>query len=123
MVISAASARRSACLFHWGNILAVMVPVPFIALWFGASIFVYAMNREHPEPRVGRYTQRAANRFYVTAASVIVLGKFVTPREGEILWWFLLFWGAAIVVVVLPSLLDLYRIRHEQWHDIDLDEG
>ncbi|MFP5506851.1 MAG: hypothetical protein ACLGH6_11690, partial [Gammaproteobacteria bacterium] len=86
--VSARSARRTASLFNYGNIVA-MVPglllAPYILiakptgvatvllfvlmivppiLWFGVSMVVYAMARHHPDPQVGHFTQQAAYRFY-----------------------------------------------------------
>ncbi|MCK5905916.1 MAG: hypothetical protein KAG86_11560, partial [Gammaproteobacteria bacterium] len=58
-IVTAASAKSSAKLFSYGNIVAVLIPVPMLIFWFGASIVFYAMQRHHPNPRVGYYTQIA----------------------------------------------------------------
>lgn len=116
-IITAKQTRRSAALFNWGCIVAVLVPMPFFILWFGGSILVYTLNRQHPDPRVGRYTQRAATRFYGVAGALIVLGKFV-PEDDSTLMWYLLLWGLGVLILVPWSLYDIYRIWHEDWHDI-----
>ncbi len=96
MHITAQSARRSAYMFNWGSIAAVLLPIPFLPLFFGAS----------------------ANRFYLMAGSAIVLGKFI-PESEDTLFWFFLLWLLAVVVVLIPSLRDIYRIWHDHWVDID----
>jgi hypothetical protein len=79
-IVPARSARTAAKLFNYGNILAVLMPFPLIIFWFGASMFVYAMNRHHPNERVGHYTQQAAYRFYAIVGALIVVGTFFPPR-------------------------------------------
>jgi hypothetical protein len=63
-VVSGRSAANAAKFFNYGNIIAVLIPIPFVALWFGGSMLFYAFNRHHPNPKVGHYTQQAAYRFY-----------------------------------------------------------
>jgi hypothetical protein len=118
MQITAQSARRSAYLFNWGSIAAVLLPIPFLPLFFGASIFLYAINRNHPEPKVGYYMQRSANRFYLVTASVIVLGKFIPESSNTMNWYFLL-WLLAVFALLIPSAKDIYTIWHDSWVDID----
>lgn len=115
--ISARSACFAAQLFHWGNIVAILVPVPLGVLWVGASMVVYAMNRHHPEPRVGDHTQQAAYRFYGLIGFVVVIGTFFGT---ELIYW-LVTWAAMALILVPWSAWDLWRIRHEQWHDIELE--
>lgn len=122
MHITAQSARRSAYLFNWGSIAAVLLPIPFLPLFFGASVFLYAMNRNHPEPKVGYYMQKAANRFYLMAGSAIVLGKFI-PESEDTLFWFFLLWLLAVAVVLIPSVRDIYRIWHDHWVDINTPDS
>ena len=43
-------------------------------LWLGLSMLVYAMNRHHPNPKVGHYTQQAAYRFYGVMDNTEVFG-------------------------------------------------
>lgn len=113
------SARRAATLMHYGNIVAILLPFPLLIFWFGASMLVYAMNRHHPNPKVGYYTQRGATRFYAITGFFIVIGTFF-PGDG---WtWHLVFWIMAALILVPWSILDLRRIYREQWTDIPLDD-
>jgi len=102
--ISAASSRMAARLFNIGNIFAMLpglVFAPIILLgqpdrtsmiymfilmvvppilWFGISIIVYIIQRHHPNPRVGHYTQWAAFRFQGLFGTVIPVGTFYCPQ-------------------------------------------
>jgi len=51
--VTAANARKTAKIFYYGNLLAVLIPFPVFILWFGAGILVYALFRHHPNSRVG----------------------------------------------------------------------
>lgn len=113
------SAKRAASLMNYGNIIAILLPFPLLIFWFGASMLVYAMNRHHPNPKVGYYTQQAATRFYAVAGFFIVIGTFI-PGNGWI--WYLLAWATALLILVPWSIMDLRRIRREEWIDIPLDD-
>ncbi|HXH03807.1 MAG TPA: hypothetical protein VNN09_10875 [Candidatus Competibacteraceae bacterium] len=118
-VVSAASARKAASLMNYGNIIALLVPVPLLILWFGASMLVYAMNRHHPNPRVGHYTQQAAYRFYGVTGFFTAAATFI-PGGG---WqYYLVAWALAALVIIPWSILDLVRIRREQWQDTVIPE-
>ncbi len=116
-VLRGRSARRAAEIFNYGNIAAVLVPVPVGLLWLGASMIVYAMNRHHPNPRVGHYTQMAAYRFYGVTGFFVAAATFI-PGDG---WkWYLAAWIAGIAVLVPWSILDIVRIRRDRWEDMVL---
>lgn len=140
--ISARSARRTAALFNYGNIIAiapgaVLAPYILIAkpagvtsvllfvlmmvppiLWFGASMVVYAMARHHPNTDVGHYTQRAAYRFYGMFGVVIPVGTFYGTN-----WHLWIITGGVVALVLIPwSLWDLRRIRAHAWRDTVVDE-
>lgn len=117
-VVTARSARFSASLFNYLNIVAVLLPVPLLVFWFGASMFVFAMNRHHPNPRVGHYTQWAAYRLYGVVGAILPVATFFGP---ELRYW-LFIWIVAVVIVVPWSVLDLVRIRREAWVDTPLDD-
>lgn len=117
-VISARSARAAARLFNYGNIVAMLVPLPLGILWLGASMIVYAMNRHHPNERVGHYTQQAAYRIYGVAGFVVVVATFFGT---DVRLW-LITWAVAAAVIIPWSLLDLWRIRCETWHDTELED-
>ncbi|PWV61775.1 hypothetical protein C7443_105208 [Plasticicumulans acidivorans] len=119
-IVRGSDSRRAASWMHWGNIVSVLVPVPLLIFWFGASMLVYAMNRHHPEPRVGHYTQQAAYRFYAITGFFTAAATFI-PGGG---WtWYIAAWAAAALVIIPWSLLDLRRIRREEWNDIILPEN
>jgi Na+/serine symporter len=68
-VARGSSAKRASALMNYGNLIAILIPFPLLIFWFGASMLVYAMNRHHPNPKVGHYTQQAAYRFSESPAS------------------------------------------------------
>lgn len=112
-VITSASARGAARLFNYGNLIAVILPVPLGILWFGASMVVYAMNKHHPNPRVGHFTQQAAYRFYGVVGFVVAIGAFF--GTGLMTW--LITWAAAAVILIPWTIWDLLRIQRESWQD------
>ncbi len=110
-------ARTAASVFNYGNILAILVPVPLGMLWLGLSMLVYAMNRHHPNEKVGHYTQQAAYRFYGITGFFVAAATFI-PGGG---WnYYLIAWAFAALVLIPWSLLDLVRIRRDQWDDMEL---
>ncbi len=119
-VARGSSARRAAALMNYGNIVSILVPFPLLIFWFGASMLVYAMNRHHPDPKVGHYTQRAASRFYGVTGFFIVIATFI-PGDGW--FWHLIAWILALSILVPWSIVDLRRIYRDQWMDIALDEN
>jgi hypothetical protein len=111
--ISAAAARRAAALFNYGNLVATILPLPLGIFWLGASMVVYAMNRHHPNPRVGYYTQWAAYRFYGFVGFVVAEATFYTT--GIKAW--VITWVAMAVILIPWTIYDLVRIYREEWHD------
>ena len=85
-VARGSSAKRASALMNYGNLIAILVPFPLLIFWFGASMLVYAMNRHHPNPKVGHYTQQAAYRFYGVTGFFIVIATFI-PGSGWI-WYY-----------------------------------
>lgn len=115
--LPACKARSAAAVFNYGNILAILAPIPLGLLWLGLSMLVYAMNRHHPDEKVGRYTQQAAYRFYGTSGFFVAAAMFI-PGGG---WnYYIIAWAFAAVVLIPWSILDLIRIRRDQWDDIEL---
>ena len=117
-MVSARSSRAAARLFNFGNIVAMLVPLPLGILWLGASMIVYAMNRHHPNERVGHYTQQAAYRIYGVAGFVVVVATFFGT---DVRLW-LITWALAAAVIIPWSLVDLWRIQRETWHDTELED-
>ena len=98
-------ARAAATVFNIGNIVAIIVPIPLGMLWLGMSMLVY--------------TQQAAYRFYGITGFFVAAATFI-PGGG---WdYYLLAWGLAALVLVPWSIIDLVRIRQDQWEDIELVE-
>lgn len=112
-IIPAASARRAATLFNYGNLVAILLPLPLGILWLGLSMVVYAMNRHHPNPRVGYYTQWAAYRFYGLVGFVVAEATFY--NEGHLAW--LITWAVLAAILIPWTIYDLVRIYRETWHD------
>jgi len=118
-VARGSSARTAAMLMHLGNIFAIVF-IPVIILWCGASMLVYAMNRHHPNPKVGDYTQRAATMFYSISGFFVVVATLI-PSDG---WnYYLLAWILAALIIVPWSIRDLIRIYQDEWLDIPIDES
>ena len=114
-VLSGRKARFAAAVFNYGNIIAILLPVPLGMLWLGLSMLVYAMNRHHPNPRVGYYTQQAAYRFYAVSGFFVAIATFI-PGGG---WtYYLVAWVLAAAILIPWSILDLIRIRRECWDDM-----
>jgi hypothetical protein len=114
-VLSGRKARFAAAVFNYGNIIAMLLPVPLGMLWLGLSMLVYAMNRHHPNPRVGYYTQQAAYRFYAVSGFFVAIATFI-PGGG---WnYYLVAWALAAAILIPWSILDLMRIRRECWDDM-----
>jgi hypothetical protein len=112
------SARFAAMQMDLGNLVSMCLP-PLPILWFGGSMLVYALHRHHPDPRVGRYTQQAAYRFYGVMGAIIPIGTFF-PGRGITSW--LIAWGIGLAVIVPWSLWSIWRIRSEDWPDLELTE-
>lgn len=116
-VARGSSARTAATLMNYGNIVSIVI-VPLIILWCGASMLVYALNRHHPNPKVGYYTQRAATRFYAISGFFIVIATLI-PGGG---WrYYLIAWVLAAFVIVPLSVFDLMRIYKDEWVDVPID--
>ena len=116
-VLSGRKARKAASVFNIGNIIAILVPLPLGILWFGLSMVIYAMNRHHPNQRVGHYTQQAAYRFYGITGFFVAAATFI-PGGG---WtYYLVAWGMAAAILVPWSIHDLIRIRRERWDDLQV---
>ncbi len=122
-VARGSSARTAASLMDYGNIIVIII-IPLVIFWFGASMVVYAMNRHHPNPKVGHYTQWAAYRFYGVTGFFTVIATFFPGGEmGSSLIYYLIAWALAAVVIIPWSIIDLIRIHRDEWVDIPLDDG
>ena len=110
-------ARAAASLFNIGNIVAILAPVPLGILWVAISMLVYAMNRHHPNEKVGHYTQQAAYRFYGITGFFVAAATFI-PGKG--LTYYLVAWAAAALIIIPWSIVDLIKIRKDHWQDMEV---
>jgi hypothetical protein len=118
-VATARRARSAAAIFNIGNIIAILVPIPLGMLWFGMSMFVYAMNRHHPNEKVGHYTQQAAYRFYGITGFFVAAATFIPGRDWT---YYLIAWAAAGFILVPWSIYDLIKISKDTWVDTPIPE-
>lgn len=116
-IVTANSSRRAAQWMDIGNLITTCSPV-LIPIWFGVSMFIYAMNRHHPNERVGYHTQWAAYRFYGMIGLVIPVATFFPVDIG----YYLILWAVLAVIMVPWTIISLRKIRQEQWHDIAYTE-
>lgn len=118
--ITAESSRKTARIFYFGNIVAVLIPFPFFILWFGASMFVYAMLRHHPNPRVGYYTQIAAYHYYGLAGLLVPVLTFA-PGDFFVKYWLYL-WILCAAVILPLAVVQILKINKEQWQDVKIEK-
>jgi len=114
-MITGESCKSAAKWFSYGNIAAMIVPLPIFVLWFGGSIVLYAINRHHPSAKVGEYTQKAAHSFYATAALLVVVGTFF-PADA---FYYLVFWAVSAAYVLPVAIMDIRKINRDVWEDVD----
>lgn len=118
LIIQAAESQKAAKYFIYGNIVAILIPFPIFILWFGASIFVYAMFRNFPDPKVGDYTQKAAYHYYGLAGGLVPLLTFAPGSFFMEYWWLL--WGVCALIILPLSIRELLKINKDNWQDIEV---
>ncbi len=116
-IVTAEQSKRNAKLFSYGNIISVLIPFPFFIFWFGASMFVYAMFRHHPNPLVGYHTQRAAYYYYGLAGLLVPILTFAPGDFFQQYWWAL--WGICILILIPLSIREIMIINKEPWEDVE----
>ena len=119
-IVTAAQAKRNVKLFNYGNIVSILVPFPFFIFWFGASMFVYALYRHHPNPRVGYYTQKAAYYYYGLAGALVPILTFAPGDFFYRYWWLL--WGICALILIPLSVMEIIKINKEEWHDVEIKD-
>jgi hypothetical protein len=112
-IVSGASSRKAAKWFNYGTLVAVLVPLPLAIFWTGMSMLIYALNKHHPNPKVGYYTQWAAYRFYGVAGSAVAVAVFFPVN----IIYYLVIWAIAAVILIPWTIYDLYRINQDTWVD------
>jgi len=142
-VISAASSRFAAQLFNLitvavllisltalllGKLLAsqkigflpLVLSLPPVMIWLGASIFVYASIAHHPNSRTVHYNKWAGYRYYGVMGSLVVFGQPLYDLLGG--WQgLMLVLGLAVTIIVPWALFDIYRAAHEPWQDMTIE--
>ncbi|MEE9342154.1 MAG: hypothetical protein V3V12_00810 [Gammaproteobacteria bacterium] len=118
-IVTGKQARQSAAMFNIGNIIAILLPIPLGMLWFGVSMVVYAMNRHHPNEKVGDYTQKAAYRFYGVSGFFVAAATFI-PGGGWM--YYLIAWGCAGLLLIPWSVSDLIKISKDTWRDVVIND-
>ena len=116
-IVTAESSKKSAKTFYYGNILAVLIPFPFFIFWFGASMFVYAMYRHHPNSRVGYHTQKAAYYYYALAGLLVPVLTFA-PGDFFFKYGWLL-WVLCMLALIPVSIYEIMKITKEDWQDVE----
>lgn len=100
--------------------LPLVLSLPPVMIWFGASIFVYASIAYHPNPRAAHYNKWAGYRFYGVMGSLMVFGPMIYGLRGG--WQgLMLVEGLAFAIIVPWALYDIYRAAHEQWQDVTIE--
>lgn len=118
-IITALKSKKSAKLFSYGNILAVLIPFPLFIFWFGASMLIYAFHRHHPNSRVGYYTQKAAYNYYALAGILSVVMLFASGDFFFKYAWLL--WLACVIFLVPLSIKDIISVNKEEWKDVKIN--
>ncbi len=119
-IVTAGQSRKTAKIFSYGNIAAVLIPFPLFIFWFGASMFVYAMHRHHPNSRVGYYTQMAAY-YYYGLAGVLSIVMLFAPGDFFFKYGWMLWLGCILYLLPL-SIREIIKINKEEWHDVTIKE-
>lgn len=97
--------------------LPLVLSLPPVMIWFGASIFVYASIAYHPNPRTAHYNKWAGYRFYGVMGSLMVFGPLLYGLRGG--WQgLMLVMGFAFAIIVPTALYDIFRAARETWHDV-----
>ena len=117
-IVTAKQSRFAAKVFNMGTIASVIIPFPLFIFWFGASMFVYALYRHHPNSRVGYYTQHAAYIYYTLAGLLVPVLTFA-PKEFFVEYWWAL-WGVAVIGVVPLALIQIFKANKEEWQDVNI---
>ena len=100
--------------------LPLVLSLPPVMIWLGASIFVYASIAHHPNPRTAHYNKWAGYRFYGVMGSLVVIGQ---PIYGLLGGWqgLMLVLGLAVLIIVPWALFDIYKAAREPWQDVTIE--
>ena len=118
--IPAERCRFAAQVFNIASIVAVMIPLPLLMIWVGASMFVYAANAHHPDERVAQYTRRAGYRFYGVTGAMVILGQPLISWLGAFKGVFAI-WAIIALGVIPAAIWEIFKARREVWRDLVIE--
>lgn len=100
--------------------LPLVLSLPPIMIWLGASIFVYASIAHHPNPRTAHYNKWAGYRYYGVMGGLVVFGQPLYDMLGG---WegLMLVLGLAIAIIVPWALFDVFKAAREPWQDMTIE--
>ena len=100
--------------------LPLVLSLPPIMIWLGASIFVYASIAHHPNPRTAHYNKWAGYRYYGVMGGLVVFGQ---PLYDVVGGWegLMLVLGLAIAIIVPWALFDVFKAAREPWQDMTIE--
>jgi hypothetical protein len=100
--------------------LPLVLSLPPLMIWLGASIFVYASIAHHPNPRTAHYNKWAGYRFYGVMGSLVVIGPAI---YGLLDGWqgLMLVLGLAVTIILPWALFDIYKAAREPWTDMTIE--
>lgn len=116
-VVTAERCRFAAQVFNIATIVAVMLPIPLLMIWIGASMFVYAANAHHPDARVARYTRRAGFRFYGVVGAIVIVGQPILSWFGGFTGVFVI-WAIVALGLIPAAVWEILKARREPWRDV-----
>ena len=100
--------------------LPLVLSLPPLMIWLGASIFVYASIAHHPNPRTAHFNKWAGYRFYGVMGSLVVVGPAIYGLLGG--WQGLMLVLGLAVAIILPwALYDIYKAAREPWADMTIE--
>jgi hypothetical protein len=105
---------------HTLDFLPLVLSMPPVMIWLGASIFVYASVAHHPNARTAHYNKWAGYRFYGVMGSMVVIGQ---PLYSLLDGWpgLMLVLGLAVAIIVPWALWDIYQAAREPWQDLTIE--
>ncbi len=124
-LLAVASTLLSGALFLLGSLIAdqrlailpMAMAMPPIAIWLGASIFVYASIAHHPDLTVRHYHKWAGYRYYALIGTLPIVPLFIEHLPGG--WWSV---ATILLLALVPwSLWDIWRAGQENWQDLEVE--
>jgi hypothetical protein len=119
-VLEAGRCRFAAQVFNLATIMAVIIPIPLLMIWIGASMFVYAANAHHPDERVARYTRRAGYRFYGVVGAMVIFSQPILSWVGGYKGVFVI-WALIAIGLIPAAIWEIFNARREAWRDIVIE--